>query len=88
MTPVIGVITGESAGDDAIDICAADRVLRIVKETSTADQKPAANTMREAISEELHQLTQIHPEVLVKERLHRLQYQFLNFEGAELPSDE
>ena len=119
MTPIIGVITGESTGGAAIDMCAVDCVLmlenasfcissldaadsklcleakeaqnlnlvnRVVKEPSTADLKSAAKTLREAISEELHQLTQVHPEVLVQERLQRLQYQFLNFGVAKLPS--
>ncbi len=124
MTPVIGIITGESAGAAGIDMCAVDRVLmlesasfcipsfdnaaedvadsdlrlkaqelhdldvvnRVVKESSAADLQSAADKLREAISEELHQLNQIHPEVLVQERLQRLQCQFLNFGVAKLPS--
>lgn len=120
MTPVIGIIAGESTGISAVDACAADRVLmlenasccipsfdgshsaqlclkaqdlqdlnfvnRIVKEPSEDDPKSTAN-MREAILEELHQLTQIHPEVLVNQRLHKLQFQFMNF-GVALPASD
>ncbi|MFC1714650.1 carboxyl transferase domain-containing protein [Candidatus Poribacteria bacterium] len=63
-------------------------VNRVVKEPSAADLKSAAKILKEAILEELHQLTQVHPEVLVQERLQRLQYQFLNFETAKLPSGD
>lgn len=117
MTPVIGIITGESTGISAVDACAADRVFmlenasccmasfdggqiclkaqdlqdlnvvnRIVKEPSADDPESTAN-MREAILEELHQLTQVHPEVLVKQRLQKLQFQFMNF-GAALPASD
>lgn len=120
MTPVIGIIAGESTGISAVDVCAADRVFmlenasccipsfdgghntqlclkaqdlqdlnvvnRIVKEPSADDPKSTAN-MREAILEELHQLTQIHPSVLVKQRLHKLQFQFMNFRSALPASD-
>ena len=120
ITPVIGIIAGESTGISAVDACAADRVLmlenasccmpsfdgahgiqpclkaqdlqdlnvvnRIVKEPSADDPKSTAN-MREAILEELYQLTQVHPEVLVKKRLHKLQFQFMNF-GAALPASD
>ena len=126
MTPIVGIITGESTGIGAMDICAADRVLmlesasccissfdgvaadgvdsdlclkaqelqglnvvdRVVEESSSADPQPVANMLRRAISEELDQLTQVHPETLVQQRLHRLQYQFLNFGVAKLPSGD
>ena len=117
MTPVIGIIAGESIGISAVDACAEDRVFmlenasccmtsfdddqlclkaqdlqdlnvvnRIVKEPSADDPKSTAD-MREAILEELHQLTQVHPEALVKQRLHKLQFQFMNF-GAGLPASD
>lgn len=126
MTPVIGVITGESTGAIAMDMCAADRVLmlesasccissldgvaadevdgdlylkaqelqdlnvvnRVVKELPGEDPKSTDNMLRGAISEELHQLTQVHPETLVQQRLHRLQYQFMNFGISKLLSGD
>ena len=124
-TPIISIITGESSGLRAIEMCAADRVLmlesssfyvlssddvpvddvnagrsylkaqdlvalnivdRTVKEPSGDDPKSLANAMRKAILEELGQLTQVHPEDLVQQRLDRLQRQFLNFRSFELSS--
>ena len=64
----------------------SDVVHRIVKGSSKGDVKITANVLRESMSEELRQLTQIHLETLVQQRLHRLQYQFLNSGASKLPS--
>ena len=101
-TPIVGVITRESSDLRAIGMCAADRVLmlesaapetlnlnavdRTVAESPGDDPKSTANALREAILEELGQLTRIHPEVLIQQRLDRLQHQFLNFRTSGLPS--
>jgi len=71
---------------DAQDLLDMNVVHRTVKEPSKDDLESAANTMDKVILEELHQLTRIHPDVLVQQRLHRLQYQFLNFGTSKVRS--
>ena len=68
ITPIICVIMGECGKITTVDMCAADRVLAM---------SCSVNSMREAILGELDQLTQINSEILVQQRLCRLQYQFL-----------
>jgi acetyl-CoA carboxylase carboxyl transferase subunit alpha len=84
-TPSSGIDTSPSylKAQDLLDL---NVVHRIVERSSTGDIGSAANALREAISEELRRLTQIHPEVLVRQRLHRLQYQFLNLGSFKLTS--
>lgn len=68
------------------DLLDLNVVHRMVKGPSKGDSESAANTLRKAILEELRRLTQIHPEALVRQRLHRLQHQFLNFRTSKLTS--
>ena len=125
MTPIIGVIVGESCGAAAIDMCAVDRVLMLgsascsiprlskvsanggtstssslkvqdlldlnvvhgaIKGLPDEDLASVASTLRESIVEELRQLMANPPELLVQQRLQRLQYQFRSFATLELPS--
>lgn len=70
----------------AQDLLKLDAVHRTVNESSRDDLESTANMLREVILEELQQLTQIRPEDLVRQRLHRLQYQFLGFGASKLTS--
>jgi len=70
-------------GQDLLDL---NVVHRMVRGPSKGDSESAANTLRKAILEELRPLTQLHPEDLVRQRLHRLQHQFLNFGTSKLTS--
>jgi acetyl-CoA carboxylase alpha subunit len=44
------------------------------------DLETDANALREVILEELFQLSQVCPQELAQQRLHRLQYEFLSFD--------
>lgn len=61
-----------------------DIVHRMVSQSSGNNIKSLADKLREAILEELGQLIQIHPEILVQKRLQKFQSWFLNYESFRL----
>lgn len=69
------------------DLLNLDVVHRMVKGSPQGDLESAASALREVISEELFQLRQVNLQVLVQQRLHKLQHQFLNFTTSQLSSD-
>jgi acetyl-CoA carboxylase carboxyl transferase subunit alpha len=79
------------AGNDSLylktqDLLDLNIVHRIVSKSLEDKSESVANSMRTAILEEFRRLTQIDPEVLVQQRLHRLQYQFLTPGTSRPPS--
>jgi len=64
---------------NAQDLLVLKVVHRTVKGSPVGELESTASALKEAISEELHQLSQIHLESLVQQRLERLQRQFVNF---------
>lgn len=66
------------------NLMGSDIVHRIANDSDDLDS--TVNAMREIILEGLNQLAQIHPEVLVQQRLHRLQHQFSGFGTSRLSS--
>lgn len=84
-TSTSGVDT-EPLRSDTQDLLNLDVVYRMVKGTLEGDLESTANKLKEAILEELRRLTQMNPNALVQQRLHRLQYQFLHFGTSEFPS--
>jgi len=73
---------------NAQDLLALKVVHRTVKGSPVGELESTANALKEAISEELRQLSQIHLETLVRQRLERLQGQCVNFSDAGIPSDK
>ena len=67
----------------AMDLLNLNVINRIVKSTSEVNQESAADALREAIRDELTRLEEIKPQILVEQRLERLQHQFRKFSTSD-----
>ena len=88
-SPSLGETSTKTVGDGLAYIKAQHLLeLGIIHRAvdKSGDRESVSHMMRKAILEELDVLTQVHPEVLVQQRLNRLQYQFLDLRGSQLLS--